>query len=87
MDKKRAIDILANATFSDDWQGDEELTTAYRMALDALENSDKYINRFDAVIELSCALEQCTLPQIKECLDKMPTLFTNVNYKELMREV
>jgi len=87
MDKKIALDKLVNATFSEEWQGDEELATAYRMALDALEHSDSYINRFDAMIELSWELPNCSLPEIKECLDKMPTLFRTVNNKELMREL
>ena len=35
---KEAIDILVNATFSDEWQGNEDLTTAYHMAINALEH-------------------------------------------------
>lgn len=87
MDKKIALDKLVNATFSEEWQGDEELTTAYRMALNALERSDNYIDRFDAIIQLSHDLPNCTLPEIKECLDKMPTLFKTVKDKELVREL
>ena len=37
MTKDEAITILSNATFSDEWQGNEELTTAYHMAMEALE--------------------------------------------------
>lgn len=36
MTKEKAIDILVNATFSDEWQGNEDLTTAYHMAVEAL---------------------------------------------------
>lgn len=37
MTKEEAITILSNATFSDEWQGNEDLTTAYLMAMEALE--------------------------------------------------
>ena len=37
MTREQAITILSNATFSDKWQGNEELTTAYHMAMEALE--------------------------------------------------
>lgn len=37
MTKEEAITILSNATFSDEWQGNEDLTTAYLMAIEALE--------------------------------------------------
>ena len=36
MTNKEAIKILSNATFSEEWQGNEELTTAYLMAIEAL---------------------------------------------------
>lgn len=74
MSVSEAVAKLTNATFSDEWQGDEELTTAYRMAIDALSKSESYINRFDAIIQLSHDLPNCTLPEINECLVKMPTL-------------
>ena len=38
---KEAIDILVNATFSDEWQGNEDLTTAYHMAIKALDQEPK----------------------------------------------
>lgn len=38
MTKEEAIDILVNATFSDEWQGNEDLTTAYHMAIKAIEH-------------------------------------------------
>ena len=31
-----AIELLSNATYSDEWQGNEELTTANSMAINAL---------------------------------------------------
>ena len=37
MTNEQAIKILSNATFSDEWQGNEDLTTAYLMAIEALE--------------------------------------------------
>lgn len=38
MTNEEAIKILSNATFSDEWQGNEELTTAYLMAIEALKD-------------------------------------------------
>ena len=32
-----AIKVLVNATYSDEWQGNEDVTTAQHMAVDALE--------------------------------------------------
>ena len=43
MTREEAIDILVNATFSDEWQGNEDLTTAYHMAIEALEQEPKWI--------------------------------------------
>lgn len=37
MTREEAIKLLANATYSDEWQGNEDLTTAYNMAIKALE--------------------------------------------------
>lgn len=37
MTKEEAIKLLVNATYSDEWQGNEELTTAHNMAIQALE--------------------------------------------------
>ena len=36
MKREKAIQLLVNATFSEEWQGNEELTTAYNMAINAL---------------------------------------------------
>ena len=36
MTREEAIKLLVNATFSDEWQGNEDLTTAYNMAIKAL---------------------------------------------------
>ena len=36
MTREEAIKLLVNATFSDEWQGNEDLTTAYNMAIEAL---------------------------------------------------
>ncbi len=91
-EREKAIEKLVNATFSEEWQGDEELTTAYNMAINALDHSGEYINRFDAIIQLSHDLPTCPLPKIKECLDKMPTLndelinFHNCEHKKGERE-
>lgn len=38
MTNEEAIKILSNATFSAEWQGNEDLTTAYLMAIEALKN-------------------------------------------------
>ena len=37
MTREEAIKLLVNATYSDEWQGNEDLTTAYNMAISALE--------------------------------------------------
>lgn len=37
MTREEAIKLLVNATYSDEWQGNEDLTTAYNMAIKALE--------------------------------------------------
>ena len=41
MTNEEAIKLLVNATFSDEWQGNEDLTTAYQMAIKALEQTSK----------------------------------------------
>ena len=43
MTREEAIDILVNATFSDEWQGNEDLTTAYHMAIEALLEQTRWI--------------------------------------------
>lgn len=37
MNREEAIKLLVNATYSDEWQGNEDLTTAHNMAIKALE--------------------------------------------------
>ena len=37
MTYQEAIKVLVNATYSDEWQGNEDITTAQHMAVDALE--------------------------------------------------
>ena len=37
MTREEAIKLLVNATYSDEWQGNEDLTTAHNMAIKALE--------------------------------------------------
>ena len=51
MTKEEAIDILVNATFSDGWQGNEELTTAYHMAIKALEQDSIAQERYEDLCE------------------------------------
>lgn len=43
MTKEQALKILRNAIFSEEWQGNEELTTAYYMAFEVLENKLMWI--------------------------------------------
>jgi hypothetical protein len=43
MTKEEAIQMLVNATYSDEWQGNEDLTTAHNMAIKSLEAWDKVI--------------------------------------------
>ena len=37
MTREEAIKLLVNATYSDEWQGNEDLTTAHNMAIQTLE--------------------------------------------------
>ena len=37
MTREEAIKLLVNATYSDEWHGNEDLTTAHNMAIKALE--------------------------------------------------
>lgn len=39
MTREEAIKLLVNATYSDEWQGNEDLTTAHNMAIEALQES------------------------------------------------
>lgn len=41
MTREEAIKLLVNATYSDEWQGNEDLTTAHNMAIKALEQEPK----------------------------------------------
>jgi hypothetical protein len=42
MTKEEAIKLLVNATYSDEWQGNEDLTTANNMAIEALETLEEF---------------------------------------------
>ena len=42
MTREEAIKLLVNATYSDEWQGNEDLTTAHNMAIKALEMVEKF---------------------------------------------
>lgn len=37
MTREEAIEMLVNATYSEEWQGNEKLTTAHLMAIEALQ--------------------------------------------------
>lgn len=41
MTREEAIQLLVNATYSNEWQGNEDLTTAHNMAIEALEQEPK----------------------------------------------
>ncbi len=43
MTREEAIKLLVNATYSDEWQGNEDLTTAHNMAIKALEQEPRWI--------------------------------------------
>jgi uncharacterized protein (UPF0218 family) len=47
MTKEEAIKLLVNATYSDEWQGNEDLTTAHNMAIKSLEAWDKVIEEIE----------------------------------------
>ena len=42
MTRKEAIKLLVNATYSDEWQGNEDLTAAHNMAIEALEMVEEF---------------------------------------------
>lgn len=54
MTREKAIKLLVNATYSDEWQGNEDLTTARNMAIKALEQEpcDDAVSR-QAVLEMA----------------------------------
>ena len=43
MTREEAIKLLVNATYSDEWQGNEDLTTAHNMSIKALEQEPRWI--------------------------------------------
>ena len=45
MNRKEVIEMLVNATYSEEWQGNEKLTTAHLMAIEALKAQE-----FDEVV-------------------------------------
>lgn len=49
MTREEAIKMLVNATYSDEWQGNEDLTTANHMAIEAL----KQIRAIESIINVS----------------------------------
>lgn len=50
MTNEEAIKLLINATYSDEWQGNEDLTTAHNMAIKALEQ-EAVLDKIEAEIE------------------------------------
>lgn len=50
MTREEAIKLLVNATYSDEWQGNEDLTTAHNMAIKALEQ-EPILDKIRAEIE------------------------------------
>jgi hypothetical protein len=42
MTREEAIKLLVNATYSDEWQGNEDLTAAHNMAIEALEMVEEF---------------------------------------------
>lgn len=51
MTREEAIKLLVNATYSDEWQGNEDLTTAHNMAIKALKQQpcEDVISRAEAL--------------------------------------
>lgn len=43
MTRAEAIELLVNATYSEEWQGNEKLTKAQHMAIEALDQEPKWI--------------------------------------------
>ena len=65
MTKEEAIEMLVNATYSDEWQGNEKLTTAHLMAIEALQidivrcGECKHWKRYDTTIFKGPAFAPC----------------------------
>ena len=51
MTREEAIKLLVNATYSDEWQGNEDLTTAHNMAIKALEQ-EPILEKIRAELEI-----------------------------------
>lgn len=73
MTNEEAIKILSNATFSDEWQGNEELTTAYLMAIEALKDErpkGEWIKKIDDVGFVSYICSECGFElELEDCSD------------------
>lgn len=50
MTREEAIEMLVNATYSDEWQGNEKLTTAHLMAIEALKREDTMLKEIERVV-------------------------------------
>lgn len=57
MTREEAIKLLVNATYSDEWQGNEDLTTAHNMAIEALEQETVSRESYDHEFFLRKELE------------------------------
>lgn len=60
MTREEAINLLVNATYSDEWQGNEDLATANLMAIRSLEAWDKLYNK-------TVEYEQQAIEELKKC--------------------
>lgn len=77
MTREEAIKLLVNATYSDEWQGNQDLTTARNMAIEALEQEpcEDAISREDVIRhiceEKPCYEENCKGITYSRCPDIM----------------
>lgn len=71
MTREEAIKLLVNATYSDEWQGNERLTTALNMAIEAL-NQKPCSNAIDRDEAIRVASGYCHFSNIPKELAKLP---------------
>lgn len=71
MTREEAIKMLVNATYSDEWQGNEDLTTANHMAIEALKQPERKKGKW---IEKGVYIFECSNcgDHVKEPLNYCP---------------
>lgn len=79
MENLEAIQMLVNATYSDEWQGNEKLQEAQNMSIEALEKQDKVI---ELITKLSIYAEQHKVLSATDVFDWLEDIYPNWNEVE-----